>query len=97
MNGRRSLIPFEPSSTRKSGDAHQQVHVLYTNGTLRVKLPKSFVAVNLSDAFSWEKQHSEEDTDEAGGLEMKLTQARVKEQDATAARNLVSSISEAVG
>ncbi|CAN8103062.1 unnamed protein product [Discula destructiva] len=60
-----------------------------------VKLPKSFVAVNLSDAFSWEKQHSEEDLDDEGGLEMKLTQARAKEEHVTAAQGLVSAISEA--
>lgn len=49
-----------------------------------MKLPKSFVAVNLSDTFSWEREHGEEEMDE-GGLEMRLTHARVKEQHVTAA------------
>lgn len=60
----------------------------------RVKLPKSFVAVNLSDAFSLEKQHGEDDTDESG-LEMRLTHARAKEENVTAAQGLVSAINEA--
>ena len=34
------------------------------NGFRRVKLPKSFVAVNLSDAFSFEEhEHAENDSD----------------------------------
>ncbi len=42
--------------------------------TNRVKLPKSFLAVNLSDAFTFqEKQASDGDHDKEGkdGLEMK--------------------------
>lgn len=64
----------------------------------RVKLPKSFVAVNLSDAFSWPKQQSEDDSEE--GLQMK-TLERAKsggndlEQPSTAAQDLVKAISEA--
>lgn len=62
----------------------------------RVKLPKSFVAVNLSDAFSWPK-HSDDDSEE-GGLQMKtLQRAKSGEQQAstTAAQDLVTAISEA--
>lgn len=58
-----------------------------------VKLPKSFVAVNLSDAFSWPKQHGEDELDEAG-LEMKLRHANEKETAVTAAQGLVSAISD---
>ncbi|ROV94359.1 hypothetical protein VPNG_09389 [Cytospora leucostoma] len=49
-----------------------------------VKLPKSFVAVNLSDAFSWpEKQHLEgeedEETPDAGDfMEMRSSSSRTK-------------------
>ncbi|KAJ4389899.1 inositol hexakisphosphate and diphosphoinositol-pentakisphosphate kinase [Gnomoniopsis smithogilvyi] len=59
-----------------------------------VKLPKSFVAVNLSDAFSLEKQSGDDEVDE-GGLEMRLTHARAKEENITAAQGLVSAINEA--
>lgn len=64
-----------------------------------MKLPKSFVAVNLSDAFSWPKQQSEDDSEE-GGLQMK-TLERVKgtetdhhHRTSTAAQDLVTAISE---
>ncbi|PSS02277.1 histidine phosphatase superfamily-domain-containing protein [Coniella lustricola] len=59
-----------------------------------VKLPKSFVAVNLSDAFSWQKQRGE-DEDENEGLEMKLNRARASEDVVTAAQGLVAAITEA--
>lgn len=50
--------------------------------------------MNLSDAFSWPKQHGEDETDE-GGLEMKFDRAPGKEHTVTAAQDLVSAISEA--
>lgn len=64
-----------------------------------MKLPKSFVAVNLSDAFSWPKLHSEDDSEE-GGLQMKtLERAKAGGADSdhpqTAAQDLVTAISEA--
>jgi len=58
-----------------------------TNEENSVKLPKSFVAVNLSDTFSWEKEHGDEDTDE-GGLEMKLAHSRAKVQHVTDGENV---------
>lgn len=60
-----------------------------------MKLPKSFVAVNLSDAFSWPK-HSDDDSEE-GGLQMKtLERAKSGEQaSTTAAQDLVTAISKA--
>lgn len=53
--------------------------------------------MNLSDAFSLEKQHGEDETDEMddSGLEMRLSHARAKEDKITAAQGLVSAISEA--
>lgn len=56
------------------------------------------MAVNLSDAFSWEKQQGEgeeEEADDDGGLEMKLTHARAKEESVTAAQGLMSAILDA--
>lgn len=57
-------------------------------------MPKSFVAVNLSDTFSWEKEHGDEETDE-GGLEMKLTHVRAMEQHVTEGVDPGSMIPEA--
>lgn len=64
-----------------------------------MKLPKSFVAVNLSDAFSWPKQQSEDDSEE-GGLMMKSIEAAKSgetsmNRPSTAAQDLVKAISEA--
>lgn len=50
--------------------------------------------MNLSDAFYLEKQHGDDEMDESG-LEMKLIQARTKEENITAAQGLVSAINEA--
>lgn len=36
----------------------------------RVKLPKTFLAINLSDAFTFE-EHDKQASDQEGGLEMK--------------------------
>lgn len=95
MNGRLSLILYEQSSIRKPSPTSQLYLRLQPNNfNHRVKLPKSFVAVNLSDAFSLEKQSGDDETDE-GGLEMRLTHARAKEEHITAAQGLVSAINEA--
>lgn len=50
--------------------------------------------MNLSDAFSWQKQQGEE-VDDDEDLEMKLNRAKAKEDVVTAAQDLVSAISEA--
>lgn len=39
-------------------------------GAHRVKLPKTFLAINLSDAFTFE-EHDKQGSDQEGGLEMK--------------------------
>lgn len=49
--------------------------------------------MNLSDAFSWPKQHGDDDDGDDTGLEMKLRHAHDKETVITAAHALESAIS----
>ena len=68
-----------------------------TNTQCRVKLPKTFVAVNLSDAFSFqEKEKSQDDVLEMKGLNKGAKSAAAEAPEDLDPRNAVEEATELV-